>query len=575
MSQVKYKYKDQENFLTAKDYNSFIERVKEDEEDLENENVVIKSKEGNTLDEEEFNNQLKEGGILAVIIEKGEVIKKKEKSEKSIKLNKKKADEVEKTKIKTVNLTYEKQKKTIKLESYTQLINEIKKNFKDLKDNKFEIKEEHSKNLIKNDEDIKSIIQKDEKSSLNFIIEKIKPKENEEIKVIIKFNNEKKNYPLCNFDTLISKIQTDFTDFAISDCELYDSKNNLISEDDYAKLIKEPIKDIKLTIFRKGDNKISLKLIKVFYNLNKKNYTDCKWLDLIKKIESEFKINLQNFYLVNEDKNEVKNERDFEELKSKKPDSNITLYLIEKRERIKDDNNEVNPTPSNDNDFKKIKLKVPQLKSDQITELILNLKTYINELFETKFNELNDKLNSIDERINLIHNEVKELKNSTNQIEMSNISNVQMQNLENNIIAISKYIKGDDEKEIINKIKDLNKKGENPINVETFTNFKCNIQQIMNNSVNLEVKIINQGNFDFPKRLKLKCHKNEDLIVYFNDIIINDGESIKSNENCTVEIPLLYNTSVQDFYPNTIINFYIEKFNEILYEGIAEINITN
>ena len=158
---------------------------------------------------------------------------------------------------------------------------------------------------------------------------------------------------------------------------------------------------------------------------------------------------------------------------------------------------------------------------------------------------------------------------------MSNISNVQMQNLENNIIAISKYIKGDDEKEIINKIKDLNKKGENPINVETITNFKCNIQQIMNNSVNLEVKIINQGNFDFPKRLKLKCHKNEDLIVYFNDIIINDGESIKSNENCTVEIPLLYNTSVQDFYPNTIINFYIEKFNEILYEGIAEINITS
>ena len=82
MSQVKYKYKDQENFLTAKDYNSFIERVKEDEEDLENENVVIKSKEGNTLDEEEFNNKLKEGGILEVIIEKGESKKKKKKVKK-------------------------------------------------------------------------------------------------------------------------------------------------------------------------------------------------------------------------------------------------------------------------------------------------------------------------------------------------------------------------------------------------------------------------------------------------------------------------------------------------------------
>ena len=95
----------------------------------------------------------------------------------------------------------------------------------------------------------------------------------------------------------------------------------------------------------------------------------------------------------------------------------------------------------------------------------------------------------------------------------------------------------------------------------------------MNNSVNYEITIFNDSDFDFPKRLKLKCHKDNDLIVYFNDIIINDGEPLKSKENCTVVIPLLYNTSVEDFYPNTIMNFYLEKFNENLYEGIAEIYI--
>ena len=461
---------------------------------------------------------------------------------------------------------------TVKLETYPQLIKEIKKKFSDLNDNNFEIKEENSKNPIKNNEDMQLIIQKEKKNNLNFIIEKVNHKEKEEIKIIIKYNNEKKNYPLCNFDNLISKIQNDFPDFAISDFDLYDSNNKLISEDNFEELIKEPNKDIKLTIKRKEDKKILLKLIKVIYNRYNKTYSDCKWLDLTKKIESDFKIKLENCYILNEYNEEVKNERDFEELKSKKKDSNITLNLILKNEKQKEIDNE--ETPKEEIDPNKIKKKVPQLKGDQITELLLSLKTYINDLFETKFNEVNNKLNSMEEKISLIYNEVVELKKTSNQIEMSNISNLQMQNLEKSILNISKYIKGEDEKEIINNIKELNKKGENPIKIETIKDFKCDIQQIMNNSVNYEIKIINQGNFDLPKRLKLKCHKSEDLIVYFNDIIINDGESIKSNDNCTVIIPFLYNTSVQDFYPNTLINFYIEKFNETLLEGIIEINIT-
>ena len=494
----------------------------------------------------------------------------KKKKKNDIKPKKITTNEIPKKKIQTVNLIYEGKQLTLKLESYPQLINEIKKNFSDLNDNNFEIKEENSKKAIKNNEEMQQIIQKEKKNNLNFIIEKVNPKE--EIKIIIKYNNEKKTYPLCNFDNLISKIQNDFPDFAISDFDLYDSNNKVISEDNFEELIKEPNKNKKLTIKRKEDKKILLKLIKVIYNRNNKTYSDCKWLDLTKKIESDFKIKLENCYILNEYNEEVKNERDFEELKSKKKDSNITLNLILKNDKQKEIDNE--ETPKEEIDPNKIKKKVPQLKGDQITELLLSLKTYINDLFETKFNEVNNKLNSMEERISLIYNEVIELKKTSNQIEMSNISNLQMQNLEKSILNISKYIKGEDEKEIINNIKELNKKGENPIKIETIKDFKCDIQQIMNNSVNYEIKIINQGDFDLPKRLKLKCHKSEDLIVYFNDIIINDGESIKSNDNCTVIIPFLYNTSVQDFYPNTLINFYIEKFNETLLEGIIEINIT-
>ena len=566
MSQVKYKYNDEEDFVTAENYNSFIQRVKDNVDELENSNIIIKSKEGNIMDEHEFNEEIKKG-ILEVVLEKDEKIKKNDN-----KLKKKTTNEILKKKIQTVNILYEGKQLTVKLESYPQLIKEIKKKFSDLNDNNFEIKEENSKNPIKNSQDMQLIIQKEKKNNLNFIIEKVNHIEKEEIKIIIKYNNEKKNYPLCNFDNLISKIQNDFPDFAISDFDLYDSNNKLISEDNFEELIKEPNKDIKLTIKRKEDKKILLKLIKVIYNRYNKTYSDCKWLDLTKKIESDFKIKLENCYILNEYNEEVKNERDFEELKSKKKDSNITLNLILKNEKQKEIDNE--ETPKEEIDPNKIKKKVPQLKGDQITELLLSLKTYINDLFETKFNEVNNKLNSMEERISLIYNEVIELKKTSNQIEMSNISNLQMQNLEKSILNISKYIKGEDEKEIINNIKELNKKGENPIKIETIKDFKCDIQQIMNNSVNYEIKIINQGDFDLPKRLKLKCHKSEDLIVYFNEIIINDGESIKSNDNCTVIIPFLYNTSVQDFYPNTLINFYIEKFNETLLEGIIEINIT-
>ncbi len=566
MSQVKYKYNDEEDFVTAENYNSFIQRVKDDVEELENSNIIIKSKEGKIIDEHEFNEEIKKG-ILEVVIEKDEKKKKNDIKPKKITTN-----EIPKKKIQTVNLIYEGKQLTLKLESYPQLINEIKKNFSELNDNNFEIKEENSKKAIKNNEEMQQIIQKEKKNNLNFIIEKVNPKE--EIKIIIKYNNEKKTYPLCNFDNLISKIQNDFPDFAISDFDLYDSNNKVISEDNFEELIKEPNKNKKLTIKRKEDKKILLKLIKVIYNRNNKTYSDCKWLDLTKKIESDFKIKLENCYILNEYNEEVKNERDFEELKSKKKDSNITLNLILKNEKIKQKEIDNEETPKEEIDPNKIKKKVPQLKGDQITELLLSLKTYINDLFETKFNEVNNKLNSMEERISLIYNEVVELKKTSNQIEMSNISNLQMQNLEKSILNISKYIKGEDEKEIINNIKELNKKGENPIKIETIKDFKCDIQQIMNNSVNYEIKIINQGNFDLPKRLKLKCHKSEDLIVYFNEIIINDGESIKSNDNCTVIIPFLYNTSVQDFYPNTLINFYIEKFNETLLEGIIEINIT-
>ena len=81
MSQVKYKYNDDEDFVTAENYNSFIQRVKDDVEELENSNIIIKSKEGKIIDEHEFNEEIKKG-ILEVVIEKDEKKKKKDKQKK-------------------------------------------------------------------------------------------------------------------------------------------------------------------------------------------------------------------------------------------------------------------------------------------------------------------------------------------------------------------------------------------------------------------------------------------------------------------------------------------------------------
>lgn len=565
MSQVKYKFNDDEDFLTVNDYNHFIERIKENIDELENEDIITKSEEGKILNEKEFNNLLKEHKELKVEIE----IDKKKKKKIDLKLKKNLNDN---PKIVTVNLNYKDTKKTIKLESYTQLLKDIKKNYNELKDKEFVLKEENNKTKINNKEEFESVIQKLKQNQLNFIIEEKNDNENEEVNIIIKYNNEKKNYPLSDFNTLISKIQNDFTDFAISDFDLIDSNKQLITEDNFKQLIKNPQKNIKIKIIRKNDEKISLKYIEVIHNRNKRKYTENKWSNLTKAIESDFNINLKNYYIVDDNKNEVKNEKAFEKLKSKKSDSNIILNLIQKFENKKPkENDEIMETPNNN--VKNIKIKIPQLQGNQTTELLLNIKSFITELIEAKFNEVNNTLKSMNEKIDSIYNELQERKNLINQNEESTVSNIKIQNLEENLINLSKYIKGDNEKEIVSKIKDLNKEGKNPIKVETTKDFKCDIHDIMNNSVNYEITIFNESDFDFPKRLKLKCHKDNDLIVYFNDIIINDGEPLKSKENCTVVIPLLYNTSVEDFYPNTIMNFYLEKFNENLYEGIAEIYI--
>ena len=77
MSQVKYKFNDDEDFLTVNDYNHFIERIKENIDELENEDIITKSEEGKILNEKEFNNLLKEDKELKVEIEIDKKKKKK------------------------------------------------------------------------------------------------------------------------------------------------------------------------------------------------------------------------------------------------------------------------------------------------------------------------------------------------------------------------------------------------------------------------------------------------------------------------------------------------------------------
>jgi len=92
----------------------------------------------------------------------------------------------------TVNLNYKDLKKTIKLDSYTQLLKDIKKNYNELKDKEFVLKEENNKTKINNKEEFESVIQKLKQNQLNFIIEEKNENDNEKVNIIIKYNNDKK-----------------------------------------------------------------------------------------------------------------------------------------------------------------------------------------------------------------------------------------------------------------------------------------------------------------------------------------------------------------------------------------------
>ena len=110
----------------------------------------------------------------------------------------------------------------------------------------------------------------------------------------------------------------------------------------------------------------------MIHNRYKRKYTENKWSNLTKAIESDFNINLENYYIADDNKNEVKNEKAFEKLKSKKSDSNIILYLIQIENKKPKENDEIMETPNNN--VKNIKMKIPQLQGNQTTELLLNIK---------------------------------------------------------------------------------------------------------------------------------------------------------------------------------------------------------
>ena len=80
---------------------------------------------------------------------------------------------------------------------------------------------------------------------------------------------------------------------------------------------------------------------------------------------------------------------------------------------------------------------------------------------------------------------------------------------------------------------------------------------------------------ELPRGLKLKCEKDNDCIIFFNDMIINDGYPLKSKEYCNITILFLYNSHVKEYFPTIQFHFSLEKFSESLYEGNGKLIIEN
>ena len=312
--QIEYTYGNEKDFVSSSNYKEFIERIKETNDDLEKEEIILKNKEGKVLNQEEFNELLKNtDDIIEVTIEKGE----KRETKKELK----------------ICVEYEKRTENLKSQNYVQLITDLKKSFPKFDVGEYLIFNKKNRKTISNKNDFE-MMKKDclkNNEILNLILEN---NSTNDLKIIVKYQNTSKNYPNCNYNKLIDNLQKDFPEFNISEFDLIDSKNNSINEDNYEKIKKQFTTDFILTIKKKvfEEKKYVIKrFISINYNEKQRKLKECGWEDLIKEIERQFEFKKSDFTLYDDKKQLINSEGDYDKLKKSNPNT-INLYIKAKNQ---------------------------------------------------------------------------------------------------------------------------------------------------------------------------------------------------------------------------------------------------
>ena len=533
--EVEINYKTNTVYCTVKNYSELIDSIKKEFEEFKKEEFqLINKNDSKEVNRSEFQKIFKTSEIISLVIEK----KKNVPNKKVIQPTKK---------ISVVNIKYNNNTFTFKLDNYNKLINDIKTKIPNFNEKDFKLFEEKKKILIINQKQIEEIKKKTDKNVFTFIVEK------------------KKN----NSQTKKIKIKKDYKELNTKDFEIYDSNNKLISnEEDFENVIKFSKDEINLLI-KKKEKKIKLS----FYN-NDVIIGICDWEVLNKTIESTFSINSSNYLIEDEKKNPIQNENDYKRLLLE--NSYITLLIKQKKEPekiVKKEKDIISPNNS---------IITKETINDSLFDVFNELQNYIKDNIDNKIKKLNQNVENINNKISTINKDVIDLKNPKEEINIPNDNLRVLEKIENKMNIISESIlncrnsiNGINEKEIIRNIKALKEKGKNPIIIKTPNNFRCNINDILNNRVCYEIKIINESNLELPRGLKLKCEKDNDCIIFFNDMIINDGYPLKSKEYCNITILFLYNSHVKEYFPTIQFHFSLEKFSESLYEGTGKLIIEN
>ena len=554
--EVEINYKTNTVYCTVKNYSELIDSIKKEFEEFKKEEFqLINKNDSKEVNRSEFQKIFKTSEIISLVIEK----KKNVPNKKVIQPTKK---------ISVVNIKYNNNTFTFKLDNYNKLINDIKTKIPNFNEKDFKLFEEKKKILIINQKQIEDIKKKTDKNVFTLIVEK-KKNNSQTKKIKINYNSIPNEYPISDLISLRDKIKKDYKELNTKDFEIYDSNNKLISnEEDFENVIKFSKDEINLLI-KKKEKKIKLS----FYN-NDVIIGICDWEVLNKTIESTFSINSSNYLIEDEKKKPIQNENDYKRLLLE--NSYITLLIKQKKEPekiVKKEKDIISPNNS---------IITKETINDSIFDVFNELQNYIKENIDNKINKLNQNVENINNKISTINKDVIDLKNPKEEITIPNDNLRVLEKIENKMNIISESIlncrnsiNGVNEKEIIRNIKALKEKGKNPIIIKTPNNFRCNINDILNNRVCYEIKIINESNLELPRGLKLKCEKDNDCIIFFNDMIINDGYPLKSKEYCNITILFLYNSHVKEYFPTIQFHFSLEKFSESLYEGTGKLIIEN